>query len=173
MTFSRYRLGLRGLPDTVTLSKTEVLEMTTLMALTRLQSALVQAEINRSRFLLSWDSSDTPLLTYVAASTPKTYQGRFLRPDSATCQTCSARVVSHHLDGLLRMQSCGFVAPHNQLRVRLVSRCRPPFQSRKREPSWAVDRHSPRRGSYPPKNFPHRQPYRIAAAVTLMLLCVK
>jgi hypothetical protein len=45
-----------------------------------------------------------------------------LRPDGATRRTCSAFVVSHHHDGLLRSRRCGFIAPRYRPGVRRVSR---------------------------------------------------
>jgi hypothetical protein len=141
------------------------------MALTRLQSALVKADFLRN--LLSWDSSNLPAAD-IPQSRPllKKHRNAFRRPSSATCQTCSAPVVSHHLDGLLRFQSREFIAPHNQLRVRYVLCLLTPNPLRKRT-DLAVGTHSPQRGSYPTKNSPHRQPFRIAAAVAFLLFCVK
>ena len=44
-----------------------------------------------------------------------------LRHCAAKRRACSALVVSHHLDGLLRSLVCGFVAPRYRTRVRRVS----------------------------------------------------
>jgi hypothetical protein len=44
-------------------------------------------------------------------STPGHTQARFHRPESTTLRSRSALAVSHHLDGLLRMGLCQFVAP--------------------------------------------------------------
>jgi len=77
-----------------------------------------------------------------------------LRFDAATCRTRSARVVSHHLDGLLRTQVRGLVA----------SRSRPGFvafwkrRSRSRPKTVADLRaSSPRRGFTPFEECPRRQ----------------
>jgi len=43
------------------------------------------------------------------------------RTASANCQSRSAPVVSHHLDGLLQLRLCGSIAPRNQLEVRRFS----------------------------------------------------
>ena len=57
----------------------------------------------------------------------------------------------------------GLFHPENNHGVRYVSE-RSPRRKRRRLPSF------PQRGSYPPKNSPYQQPYRITAAVTFLLL---
>jgi hypothetical protein len=75
--------------------------------------------------------------------------------------SCSARVVSHHLDGLLRTGACGFVAPRFR-----------PLGSLRFVPSVPRLRRGggdlpvfPAMRSYPSKGSPRQQPYRITAAV--------
>ena len=89
-----------------------------------------------------------------------------LRAGGTTTMPCSAFVVSHHLDGLLRVLGRGLVASHTRTRVHHVS-CVPSrhlLPKAPMVPSW----HSPQRGSYPPKSLPRQQPYCITAAVALL-----
>jgi len=59
-------------------------------------------------------TTDTPAARQLAGASSR-------RPRGTTRWACSAYVVSHHLDGLLRAPDRGFVAPHNRSRVRCVS----------------------------------------------------
>jgi hypothetical protein len=43
-------------------------------------------------------------------------------PAGPTARSCSVLVVSHHLDGFLRAEACGSIAPHCRTGVRRVSR---------------------------------------------------
>jgi hypothetical protein len=72
-------------------------------------------------------------------------------------------MLSQHLDGLLQLLVTGLFHPENNHGVRCVSV--KPFR-RKTTENVCI----PTTGSYPPKNSPHQQPYRITAAVTFMLL---
>jgi hypothetical protein len=77
-----------------------------------------------------------------------------LRPCAATRLTCSARVVSHHLDGFLRSSGHGFVAPRSQPWVHRVSRA---LRSSSHPKATGDRPHSSRRGSHPSKISPRRQ----------------
>jgi len=94
-----------------------------------------------------------------AASTPTVPKDGFgaLVPPSTSRSTL---VVSHHFGGLLRISSAGLLHPAAGPGVRHVSR----FMRRPGEPVGHHSR-SPHRGSDPPKNATHRQPYRVTAAV--------
>jgi hypothetical protein len=64
-------------------------------------------------FLLSWPCPlVAPPSCHSSASTPgHRCKQRWPSGQGSTPDSCSARVVSHHLDGLLRTEACGFVAP--------------------------------------------------------------
>jgi len=59
-------------------------------------------------------TTDVPVARQLAGASSQ-------RPCGTTRLACSAYVVSHHLDGLLRASSRGFVAPRNRSGVRCVS----------------------------------------------------
>jgi hypothetical protein len=85
-----------------------------------------------------------------------------LRARRATAVPCSAFVVSHHHDGLLRAPSRGPVASHSRSGVQRVSRSSYPEAS---EDAPTLEQPSPRCGSNPPKSLPRRQPHRVTTAV--------
>ena len=70
---------------------------------------------------------------------------------------------SQHHDGLLQLLVTGLFHPENDHGVRCVSE--ETDRSDERPLSFF-----PQRGSYPPKNSPYQQPYRITAAVTFLPL---
>jgi hypothetical protein len=86
-----------------------------------------------------------------------------LRPDAASVQSCSASVVSHHRGGLLRSVRRRFVAPCCRWRFAA-------FRTDQSAGFYSADGHpwSPRRVSYPPKNSPRLQPYRVATALAFL-----
>jgi hypothetical protein len=73
-----------------------------------LQSARGYAGTALRWFLLSWDWGPCRRCTS-RASTPGSRSSR--RTGAARCQSCSALVVSHHLDGLLRAEVVGLLHP--------------------------------------------------------------
>ena len=91
-------------------------------------------------------------------------------PSARRChpsRSCSARVVSHHLDGFLRTGAAGLLHPADDSGVQRVSSLRLPDAP---EDVLVRRRPSPRRESYPSKSSPRQQPYRITAAVALLPL---
>jgi hypothetical protein len=123
--------------------------------------------ISPSRFRLSWDSSDDrPSSVYLPVSPlPQTR-----RPASATRQpdasSRSALVVSHHLDGLLLTELAGLLHPASGHGVHCVSRLSPPRRAEARA-WWRV---AVPTVPGPFEVSPRRQPYRVTAAVALLLL---
>jgi hypothetical protein len=119
----------------------------------------------RSEFFLSWDSP----ACHPSAVRPPTRPlpearapfGPMVRP----IESCSALVVSHHLDGLLRVGAAGLLRPAAGSGVRRVSR-RPshPLCGDGYEPSV------PRAAVDPAKSSPRQQPCRITAVVAFLPL---
>ena len=97
--------------------------------------------------------------------------GNIAAPDrqvAATRPACSARVVLHHLDGLLRTPGFGFVAPRCQNGFAAFQSCAINHQPRPK-PAPAAGQHPPPRNAvHPSKSSPRQQPYRITAAVPLL-----
>jgi hypothetical protein len=84
--------------------------------------------------------------------------------------SCSALVVSHHLDGLLRTVAAGLLHPAPGLGVRRVAGRPSPATARiRRSEGPAPERPFPRRG-HPSKGSPRQQPCRITAVVASLPL---
>jgi hypothetical protein len=98
-------------------------------------------------------------------STPRSPEAPFGRAEPSA-RSCSAFAVSHRPDGFLHPGAAGLLRPAAGHEVRRVSAaCRQAHPRMSAQPASF-----PRRDSYPSKNSPRRQPYRVTAAVALMPL---
>jgi hypothetical protein len=84
-----------------------------------------------------------------------------------SADSCSALVVSHHHDGLLRAEVTGLLHPATGQGFAAFHACR---LSAAPEGEAGGRGQSPRRGSHPSKSSPHQQPHRITAAVAFLPL---
>jgi hypothetical protein len=163
MTFTRHRAGLRGLPHS-SLSYTRCIErLTSLLRLHLSSGALSPRWVST---LLSWDSSASrPCCRLTRWRSTPGDRGP-LRPDAAT-RRISFRPRGFAPPRRLAPSRCrGLVASHCQPGVRRVSD--PPRQG---DQDRLVDARLPPGASYPSKNSPHQQPYRVTAASALLPLC--
>jgi hypothetical protein len=116
LTSSRYRVGLRGIPPPALATTRRLwradLPLPTVSPKADPHSA-PHAPWDHRNGLFYRVSTECPLLRHPSgSSTPRLR--RVLRPVDANRRACSARVVSHHLDGLLRTGGRRFVAPCSQ-----------------------------------------------------------
>jgi len=103
------------------------------------------------------------------ASTPPDPKVR-LRSPVTTPTTCSALVVSHHLDGLLRERAVSLLRLTAGWRFAAFP-VRSPTCTLPKQHSVERVRTVPRSAcSHPSKDSPHLQPYRVATAVALLTL---
>lgn len=134
------------------------------------------------RPFLSWTVAGPPLVKFVLVvphfryipqrPLPKVVADS-LRRTSATRSSWSARVVSHHLDGLLRIR--GFECIATRYRMRFALFPDPLTTSASPGPEGPKFTDVPRtcrfpQRTHPPKNFPRQQPFRITAAIPLLPL---
>jgi hypothetical protein len=90
-----------------------------------------------------------------------------LRTAGANPPSRSVLVVSHHLNGLLRLQLRGLVASHYQLEVRRFSSI--PARQLPKQSGGLPGRLSRRRFSHPSEFSPRQQPYRVTHLVLLLV----
>jgi hypothetical protein len=96
-------------------------------------------------------ATDIPASRQLRGLAPKS---RLLRARIAKCRPCSAIVVSHHIDGLLRVAVAGLLHPATGLGFAVFRACR----QRGRPKAASCRGQSSRRGSDPSKSSPHQQP---------------
>jgi len=113
LALARFRAGLRGLPrHTATFDRSRPSGPLRLRLLFR----ALERSLPTCAGLLSWDSLELALASplhrrHRAASTPdEAVASSTFGPTSPGVGSCSAPVVSHHLDGLLRIAARGLVA---------------------------------------------------------------
>jgi hypothetical protein len=162
---SRCRAGLRG-PRSRVSTRRRVYRA--LLGFTPPSELLLHAD----RFAVAEAPGRPASLGIRPYTPPPTYRGcvhshrcrHRLRPRGATRATCSALVVSHHLDGLLRNRDRELVASRSRSWGSPRFRPPPPPHDRGRETDEAEDFPATQ---YPSKNPPRRQPYRVTTACCL------
>jgi hypothetical protein len=188
---ARHRAGLRGVPTAPRRHRPSLAEEPATCGPSGLRSPSELSLLPWSNLdLLSWDSSggaetdrgfrrdplrapNPPPPTPAAqarpgdchrASTPARIAARF-GPEEPSSESCSVRVVSHHLDGFLRSEVAGLLHPAAGHGVRCVSGSRIPLLDPTGAGSRREDRHRPRSALHTPRRNPRQQPHHVTVAV--------
>jgi hypothetical protein len=140
-TFNRCRPGPRGLPGLTALSWSPIRQavrsnhsISALVAFTspseRSRSSGNSSQLpKKPEFLLSWDSPAWRPSAVLPSARPLPEAEASFGPTKPFVESCSALVVSHHLDGLLRAGAAGLLHPAAGHGVRRVSCFRLPHTS--------------------------------------------